>query len=1078
MKKIVCPHCDEELEFINKKFACPCCEAEWNKLLLECTDYYNPQSVEKTNTIIAFEYKLIKDLLDNGQIYGLIFQIKDLYELVIRIPVLLVCAIVYRRDLCVKSRELLFYLMSKPLSLGDWRHLLNLCHDVLEEDDGIPKTVSDLVEATRKLVNSDKTGDIVYWRNNTIAHGATKLIDDQDLYNDMGNKLRELTQFLTDNIKLFESHKFVCENGVELIGSECDFQDAKGQLLLEIEGNRYPLMPFFDLKNEGIFLFDRYIFKQQKTDIIEYIKSVKKTVHIAELNALYLENSISTSNQSTSLESYSIEERNMCDDFLASGEFLQPDFLVDWLNERLSSSKDVFMLQMEKGMGKSFFIRGLDPYSVDKISLDNVSVKTFYVNSTYNSRIDDFSVYVEDELRKISRGNTLANNTFRLDINTDNPSLEFASFLNNYKEKYYNDRKLLFVFDGIDELKKQRGKNIIDFIPSPSQLVDGVYVLVTCRTTKPNDGVASFIKHYIDNFQGNRFVVNQSDAQYLAFIKKYYDLHIVKKIILLCKRNGASFSVDYDQTDKIFEQIEDKSILGMTLIKELLQINVQHLIKAGKTVVSPQDLTLNYDMYEAYFNNIKEYYGLKYYRHFIEVLCCLSLADRPLSLHELSILSGCDNLNFAFLGFINSMKMFLSSERSNDGTVFQISHLELKNVIKTVFNKQFSDVCNRLISKIQMLSNNNFDFNSINDTVYYSCFHSLYEMVKQDCPEKESVLLNALLAIPVSPDWSQNYFEVISELSIAKNAELLLDKCSALSTRQQLALANFLINVGLDELIINRYAQSEYYFIKALQYFDEKYAECTDDELYLYAEGLSYYATLKWRLGENVHAMNLYKKVIEIKEKKYSVQDGEVRDVHLLSEYICYANIANSAKHFNEQKRFLALVENELPRCEESDFKKRTVPFFKMCCFYYYRDNGMLAEAGEAIKQTVESYWSCVEQGVGFYLPDLVKAINFRLNTLKAAQNVSAQDLTAEIRLAESRINYIHDNKDYNDDETYLEFLLIVADLYGNVDAQISRKYYEQAYDYFTKLSDKQRENETLIKLLNKYSIKADCKHD
>jgi len=40
----------------------------------------------------------------------------------------------------------------------------------------------------------------------------------------------------------------------------------------------------------------------------------------------------------------------------------------------------------------------------------------------------------------------------------------FANFLNEYKQKYYYDRNILFIFDGVDELRIQKGKNITDFI--------------------------------------------------------------------------------------------------------------------------------------------------------------------------------------------------------------------------------------------------------------------------------------------------------------------------------------------------------------------------------------------------------------------------------------------------------------------------------------------------------------------------------------------------------------------------------------------------------------------------------------
>ena len=89
---------------------CPCCEREWNEILLNSKKYYNVNCIYNLNTIIAQEYKVIYELINNKQIYGIIFQIKDLYEIITRIPVLIFCSIVSKLEQKPKSRELLYYL--------------------------------------------------------------------------------------------------------------------------------------------------------------------------------------------------------------------------------------------------------------------------------------------------------------------------------------------------------------------------------------------------------------------------------------------------------------------------------------------------------------------------------------------------------------------------------------------------------------------------------------------------------------------------------------------------------------------------------------------------------------------------------------------------------------------------------------------------------------------------------------------------------------------------------------------------------------------------------------------------------
>jgi len=73
---------------------------EWNYshwqgifTIVDCVTHINP--------IIALEYKNLITLIENKQIYGIILQIKDIYEIIIRIPVLIMSAFaLHNRQAC------------------------------------------------------------------------------------------------------------------------------------------------------------------------------------------------------------------------------------------------------------------------------------------------------------------------------------------------------------------------------------------------------------------------------------------------------------------------------------------------------------------------------------------------------------------------------------------------------------------------------------------------------------------------------------------------------------------------------------------------------------------------------------------------------------------------------------------------------------------------------------------------------------------------------------------------------------------------------------------------------------------
>lgn len=1068
MEKLVCPNCQEELEFIEKKYCCPCCEREWNKILLSSREYFDVSFISDLNTVWAQEYKILEDLLNSKQIYGIVFQIKDLYELLIRLPVLAVASFAIKQDQDVKAKDFICYLMSKPLSLGDWRFLLNASKTVLENNSAVPKEIGRVVSCVRKLVNSDRNGDIVNWRNTTIAHGATKQLNDSELYDDVASKLKELTTFFSRNRETFQSIKFVDSQGHELEGVLDDQQFGNGRLFLQVAEMQYPLYPFFDLRADGIYLFDRYIKKLQKTDIIEYIQSLKKSVDIAELNNIFIENSISNSEFSHDLASYTVEERNLCEAFLSSGEYLVPDYLVEWLEKKLEKPKDVILLKMEKGMGKSFFVRGLDSFSIDKIYIDDLCVKAFYINSTYNSRIDDFSVFVEDQMRKLIKETTLANNTYRLDINSDHPGLAFANFLNQYKKKYYSEKKLLFIFDGIDELNQQQGKSILDFIPNSDDLAEGVFVLITCRVCN-EETLSLSCRQFLNNFSGEVCSFTQSNEEYLRFVKKFYDLFIIKKSRLFCKRSGIVFDVDFEETDEKFYLLKDKSILNLSLIKELMGIALKSFVEHGATTIRMDDLNFDEKLYEQYFESIKQYYGSKYYDKFINVLCCLALVDRPVTLTELAVLSGNDNVNFAFLGFINSMRLFLGTERGEAGTYFTLDHAERRQTVTRIFNQRIREIIDYLIEKIVGVSNENFDFSNIEDTVYYCTLSSIL-LSGYLTDDQVEILFRAILSIPAELSWSQNYFENRKELEIIKHLDDFSDFHLPLTREKKLRIAYLYANAGLDELMFNNYAPSEFYFKKAISLYEQNIDKSAMSELYEYLDCLGRFATLLWNQERNDEALEVYEKVIKYAKTVHENEPSLIGKLNLLSEYICYCNIANSAKKYDIQKKLLAYVSKEIQTCEESKLKKRTESFLNLCWFYYYRDTNQMEKSVAAIKRAIDQYSQCAREDVGMYLPDLIKCYNFLLQYAYDYNDSMIDQIQDYIDKGTADIKYIHEEKDYNDEETYLKYHLLCSLIFlrqNNLKMYLS--YKKIAFSYFETLSDEKRNNAKLTEMITYY---------
>ena len=60
---MICPECERDLIFINNRLVCPECGKAWNEILSEDTTCYDPKIAKTYNSIVAYEYGIIDDLL-------------------------------------------------------------------------------------------------------------------------------------------------------------------------------------------------------------------------------------------------------------------------------------------------------------------------------------------------------------------------------------------------------------------------------------------------------------------------------------------------------------------------------------------------------------------------------------------------------------------------------------------------------------------------------------------------------------------------------------------------------------------------------------------------------------------------------------------------------------------------------------------------------------------------------------------------------------------------------------------------------------------------------------------------------
>lgn len=1070
---LYCKECECELVLRKGEFVCDECERKWSEILLSDEKYYNEKITNEYNTIVAFEYGILKELLTSNQIYGLMFQIKDLYEVIVRIPVLITASLCIKKQKQTnEEKEFLWFLMSKPLSFGDWRASLSKASAILKADENADKKILNFVDSVKKFANSTKHGDIVFWRNESIAHGALKLLCDVELYEDISNRLSLLTEFLIDNSTYFKDIKLSID-GLLLQGNDIDFSKLSGELFLKFDDKQINLSPFYSVGDGGIFFYDKYTIKLKKTDIIEYLRGKKISLHIPELSDIAgaIDEKETSSLESTS---YTIQERAICEKFLETKDYFEPKFITSWLENNIEENKKIMLLQMEEGMGKSTFVRAIDNLSLNLIELDEVAVRTFYINSTYNSRVDDFSVAVIDSLRKISPENVVANNIKEIDLLSENPQQAFADVLNHFKKYHYPDKKLLFVFDGIDELNVKPDRNITDFIPNANMLDDGVFVLITSRTELASDNISLYTRNYLNALNCEKLKVFENSMEYQEFAYEFFKNKVISNIKTIAKRNKLKdFNLLDEDIDLLFNKIQRKSILNLTFLKEIFSFNFEDFCKKEKSFENLAKIFDDNNIFENYLYGIRNITGNRYYEKFILVLCVLTLVSKPLSLDEIAYLSNNEAPNFAFLGFINSMRLFLSAKRTFNGSKFEIAHIEQRKAIKSLFKDVCSNYLLEIYNKIIEYLNTNANFLG-KEKSYMALLESIFNYFESENKPKADELFLSLINLNYPSNWTKKQADMINENSVIKRVIDYYDSSKFTNDEEiELKMAGLIEPLALNYYILNRFELCDYYFTRVINTYKKFEKVLTDDQKFKFINALTHYATYKLYINENEEGADLYAYSLKFTEELYKNksrrENGELyfSESYYLSELVCMSNLYRGCGKYDKVLETLDFVSSKLPNCAEDERKHKTFPFCYLGYGQVYELLNRYNDAADSYNKAIEKYKDCLKNNIEFFIPDCILCFVGAINSyLKMNDNENVINAIKQTDDFIKEMQNINKHISYDSIFNYLKVKTLAYKEINNLDKMRETKEY--AIKLFEEtLSEENKNSDILRKLLN-----------
>ena len=342
--------------------------------------------------------------------------------------------------------------------------------------------------------------NLTSWRNTHIGHGALRF----ELDNGFMNEIRNMLLALKKHFKIFKSTYqnlkiyYINEQNekVMLIGKNRARGDEINQKHIHVEYKdfHHEVYPYIIIEMGKLYYFDSYHSKKQRTDIINYPEGYKNKIINQNFKSLF--SLLSKQNQekhfihSIDDDTYTVDEEEIMNKIQLIDDYFQQFYLIDWLKGNIGKHENgVFLLQMERGLGKSTFSRALNPHSLHKIRLStySVSVRSYFINDTYKYKVEHFVQEINDLLRRNDYNKLhLKGNVTYLDKKAKDLSENFAEVLNFYYieyKKYFKTEKLLFIIDGLDEIPiTDDNASILDFIPSSKQLYKGIYLLLTSRT--------------------------------------------------------------------------------------------------------------------------------------------------------------------------------------------------------------------------------------------------------------------------------------------------------------------------------------------------------------------------------------------------------------------------------------------------------------------------------------------------------------------------------------------------------------------------------------------------------------------
>ena len=573
--------------------------------------------------------------------YGLVFAVRDSYETVLKIILLSICYLLKEND----DDRFCRTLFEKQMAFGDW---VNELPSTLKKSNLVMQNPV-LHKYLKKLVAFYNKSGIVKWRNNFIGHGLMSNAEDQSFFDEAGQMLDQLADFLNPDTTPAEI-------------SQLDFDHLEPFMFRE-EGHFYL---YESVSAAGLIFYTDHADRKRIDKESDYFTEKRKK-YTASLNVMRKDG--------LDKDIYLASEDAAIDGFYLTSFYKKPDYMKKWADKILSENdRGVFLMKGGRGTGKSSFVLACDELNQHgdqkirlKVEGEPVTVRAYYCNRIDVSGINDFVPYIQEMLKTTAEGEQFRSR--QGSIPEDDAPLE--KILAFYQEQYeitFGCEKLLLFIDGVDELT-EKGQDILLELPDPGEIPENVYIVLTCRAEKEEvlPAVLDFTERYPFTDRVEFDLHGENHSFLVEILKKRFDLTEI-------------------EAGRIAAALDDR-LVALPLLegqdkKEILRLADQ--AEAG--VLSLTDLA------KEYLDKLSLRYGKNYFQEAVRFLMTVSEATEGLTFAEISQLYAGKGPTIQELCFLRDLYPFLTEYRSYRGNVFVLSREEYRDSLQSAYHSVFSEM--------------------------------------------------------------------------------------------------------------------------------------------------------------------------------------------------------------------------------------------------------------------------------------------------------------------------------------------------------------------------------------------------